>query len=72
MNWTPILTNWKTTVFGILAGLPYIVEEIAALTDNDPSTVMDPNRLVMGVAIVLGLAQARDWNKSSQDNDVRP
>lgn len=63
-----ILTNssWKTTGAGLGAVLIAIGSALAALTDNDPATVVDWGSLSAAIVAGIGLIFARDNDKSSK------
>lgn len=64
------LTNWKTTVTGIVACIVTAGPELLLLIDDDPAT--NPSwQLVAGAfAVLFGLAAARDGDKSSEGKKV--
>lgn len=65
------LVSWKTTATGVVAGLMLILPEAQALLDASPDTNPNWNMVAAGIALIFGLAAARDNNKSSQDVGVR-
>mgnify|MGYP003319794983 CR=1 FL=1 len=58
--------SWRTTVAGSIAGLTMLLPQIEILTDGDATTTADWNVIMLGLAIVLGFASARDNNKTSR------
>lgn len=68
---TSVKVSWKTTVLGIIAGLPIILGEIKAVLDDDPDTNFRIENITAALAIMGIGAAARDGDKSSQDHKVR-
>ena len=64
-------TSWKTTGAGISAILVAAGSAIAALTDNDPTTVVDWGALSAALIAGIGLIFARDNDKSSKSLKVK-
>jgi len=64
-------TSWKTTGAGISAILVAAGSAIAALTDNDPATVVDWGALSAALIAGIGLIFARDNDKSSKSLKVK-
>jgi hypothetical protein len=64
-------TSWKTTGAGISAILVAAGSALAALTDNDPATVVDWGALSAALIAGIGLIFARDNDKSSKSLKVK-
>lgn len=63
--------SWRTTVLGIIAGLPVCLTQVKHLLDDDPATTFSIEQFMAGVgAMGLGLA-ARD-NKVTSEQVNRP
>jgi len=61
------LVNWKTSLAGLLAFISIAAENIAAYFDNSVDTVADWNLVVAAFVGMLGLLNARDSGKTSED-----
>ena len=64
------LTNWKTTVTGIVAAGVIILPQVNNHLDDDPTTNMDVKLIIGALAILCGFATARDGDKSSEGKKV--
>ena len=64
----PLLTNWKTTLGGAAAFLLMLAAQLE-IVGNTLNEMMEV--LAVGF-LALSAVSARDWNKSSQDNEIRP
>lgn len=58
--------SWRTTVAGIAAIVTAVASAIAALLDNDPTTVPEWGAVAAAVMAGVGLLNARDNNVSSE------
>lgn len=56
-------SNWKTTVFGVLAALEVVAMEVKLLFDADPGTNPNWNAVVAIVLTATGLVMAKDNDK---------
>ena len=65
-------TSWKTTVAGIAIILTSLGGALTALTDNNPATNPDWVQVATSIAAGLGLAVARDNNKSDESAGAKP
>lgn len=58
--------SWRTTVAGIAAIVTAVASAIAALLDNDPTTVPEWGAVAAAVMAGVGLLNARDNKVSSE------
>ena len=58
--------SWRTTVAGIAAIVTAVASAIAALLDNDPTTVPEWGAVAAAVMAGVGLLNARDNQVSSE------
>lgn len=64
------LTNWKTTLAGVVAAAAVILPQVNHYMDDDPTTNMDIKLIGGALAVLFGLAAARDGDKSSEGKKV--
>lgn len=64
------LTNWKTTAAGIVAAGAVIFPQAQNYFDDDPTTNADIKIIGAALAVLFGLAAARDGDKSSEGKKV--
>ena len=72
LTFNQVTTNWKTTVVGILQFLIVLFTALIALWDGVDTTVPDWNTVFASAVILFGMLSARDADKSSQQNKIRP
>jgi len=72
MNLHQITTNWKTSAVGVIQFVLVLLPQVSAQIDSNPETVADWNLVITAAVILLGLLTARDSDKSSQQNKIRP
>lgn len=63
--------SWKTTGAGLGAILVAVGSVLAALTDNNPTTVPDWGALMAAIMAGAGLLFARDNNVTSEEAGAR-
>ena len=66
-----LITNWQTTLAGVLGCIAVVSPHLAAAFDTDPNTIADWNIVIGALLAMFGLASARDANKSSEDNQIK-
>lgn len=66
-----MLTNWKTTVAGLIALIATAGPQIATLLDTDDLTNPDWQIVAAAVGVFLGLLTARDADKTSERSGAK-
>ncbi len=64
------LTNWKTTVMGLMTAAVTIFPQVINYMDNDAATVVDVKVVLIALGILFGFSMARDGDKSSEGKQV--
>lgn len=62
--------SWQTTVYGVLAGLLIVVNQLVFLFDGNPETNLSFEELstaLSAIFLTLGLIKARDHHVSSEN-----
>jgi len=44
--------SWQTTLIGVIAGLPFVLAEMAKLFDGDTATTVDDGKLMYGLGLM--------------------
>lgn len=57
-----MFTNWKTTVAGLIAGLPIGIDAVVTAFNAGTFTGKTGAQLLLAIGIVLGMAYAKDHN----------
>jgi len=66
-----IPASWRTTAFGVIAGLTVILTQVGYFFDGKEETVADWNKIVEGLGLVgIGL-MARDKNVTSEQEGLK-
>jgi hypothetical protein len=60
------MKSWQTTIAGILSAITITLIPISALLDNDPATIANWAPVIPVWIVAIGLIQARDNNKTSE------
>lgn len=60
------MKSWRTTVLGLIGGLTILFAQIQAFLDNDPTTVLSYEQIMVGLGL-LGLGVAARDNKVSSE-----
>ena len=66
-----LLSSWKTTVGGVIAGAVMILQQAQAGLDSDAATVIDWNIVAAAVGIIWMAIAARDNDVSSEKAGAR-
>jgi hypothetical protein len=61
-----LLTNWKTTLGGAVAGVMLVLGQAQHVLDEDVVTQIDWNVIAAGVGIIWAAVMARDSDVSSE------
>lgn len=64
------LTNWKTTVAGVVAAGAVIFPEVLKYTDGDDATTMNWKIVLGALGVLFGFALSRDGDKSSEGKKI--
>lgn len=62
--------NWKTSVAGVVAFLSVFFQQMNFALDGVEDTVPDWNIVVMAVGILIASLNAKDSDKSTEQNKV--
>jgi hypothetical protein len=63
--------NWRTTLSGVLQWFYIVIPQAQTMLDTDVNTNPDWNLVVLSTMTMIGLLQARDWNKSSEQQSTK-
>ena len=66
--WKNASVSTKTTVMGVLGFVVALLTAIMAQIDGDPSTTANWSAVMALLFTMLGLSQARDADKKSEDH----
>ena len=64
------LTNWKTTLTGVVTAGAIIFPELVKYTDGDDATTVSWKIVVTAIGVLFGFSLARDGDKSSEGKKV--
>lgn len=67
-----LLSSWRTTLGGLLAGVPLICASFAGLLDNDPTTTFSFALFASGCGLVYKGFVSRDNAVTSEAAGLKP
>jgi hypothetical protein len=59
--------SWRTSLFGILAGLSILISQVKTLLDKDPSTNIDISLIIASITGIIAAISARDNKVTSEE-----
>ena len=67
LNLANIIKNPKTSAYGLLSFILVVIPQVMNLLDDNPETVFSWEIVTAAGLAALGLSQARDGDKSSEN-----